>query len=162
MASVETLDGVRKITMPSSYRWADGLRRYAERKMRHAGYDEGSINGVSTAIYEALSNAIRWGNGEAREKPVEVLLDIDPRYVDVHVNDCGTQRVDFSTATTPINEMTPEQLLEVISDSYAAERHSRIGMNFMRIFMDVVEFTDIVDLFGEKVGTEVHMAYRRA
>lgn len=93
---------------------------------RRAGSGDDAEYWLSTALREAMANAVRHGNRQDPAKSVRVECRIDGTEVTIRVEDEGD---GFDTADIP-DPTDPDNLL----------RPSGRGIFYMRQFMDRVEF----------------------
>ena len=100
-----------------------------------AGFDEESLFALRLGIEEALSNAVRHGNGGDRSKAVCVRYEVTSDRVDIYVEDEG---MGFDPCAIP-DPTTPENL----------EKSTGRGVMLMRAYMNLVEYNE--------AGNTVHL-----
>jgi serine/threonine-protein kinase RsbW len=106
-----------------------------------AGFDEDDQYKIGLAVHEAVMNAFQYGNEQQRERKINVLFELYPEKLVIHVTDQGT---GFQLADVP----DPRDDENVLGDSGR-------GVLLMKAFMD--EFDVLVSAAG---GAEVVMAKR--
>ena len=106
------------------------------------GFDEDTTNWIELAIRESVINAIKHGNHESTEWPVDVRYTLDDSVLTILVRDYGR---GFDLAKVP-DPLDPENLLNP----------NGRGIFYMKSFMDEVEFSKHPD-----GGTIVRMTKRR-
>ena len=124
---------VRKI--PSCLRKAKEVEDAIVAAAALAGFDEESLFALRLGIEEALSNAVRHGNGGDRSKAVRVRYEVTSDRVDIYVEDEG---MGFDPCAVP-DPTTPENL----------EKNSGRGVMLMRAYMNLVEYNE--------TGNTVHL-----
>ena len=106
-----------------------------------AGFDEDDQYKIGLAVHEAVMNAFQYGNEQQRERKINVLFELFPDKLVIHVTDQGT---GFQLADVP----DPREDENVLG-------HSGRGVLLMKAFMD--EFDVQVSSAG---GAEVVMTKR--
>ncbi len=106
-----------------------------------AGFDEDDQYKIGLAVHEAVMNAFQYGNGQQREKKIDLVFELHHEKLVIHVTDQGT---GFQLSNVP----DPREDENVLGDSGR-------GVLLMKAFMD--EFDVMVSSAG---GAEVVMAKR--
>jgi serine/threonine-protein kinase RsbW len=107
------------------------------------GFDEDAAHYMTVAVRESVVNAIKHGNGLDENRRVGVDFVLQPRALEVRVQDEGR---GFDPASVP-DPVAEENLLRACGR----------GIFFMRSFMDEVSFA-----FPARGGTKVTMLKRIA
>jgi serine/threonine-protein kinase RsbW len=107
------------------------------------GFDQDATHYMSVAVRESVVNAMKHGNGMDEDRRVRVDLVLQPRALEVRVQDEG-RGFDPDSVPSPVAE---ENLLKAYGR----------GIFFMRSFMDEVSFA-----FPARGGTKVTMLKRVA
>jgi serine/threonine-protein kinase RsbW len=106
-----------------------------------AGFSEDDQYKIGLAVHEAVMNAFQYGNQQQRERKIEILFELFPEKLVIHVTDQGA---GFQLADVP----DPREDENVLGDSGR-------GCLLMKAFMD--EFDVLVSEAG---GAEIVMAKR--
>ena len=104
-----------------------------------AGYTEGVCFAIRLALEEALSNAIKHGNGSDRAKKIKVCAEVDRQRASVSIADEGE---GFDPAEVP--DPTADENID---------KPSGRGIMLMRAYMDAVVYN--------RSGNEVRISKRR-
>ena len=91
------------------------------------GFDEGEAGWIELAVHEAVANAIKHGNRNAADKPVDVRFLLEPDALTISIRDRG----DGFNPTVLLDPLEPENLLKPTGR----------GLFWMRTFMDEVEYS---------------------
>src|SRR3989338_9186402 len=156
MASFHSEDGYFRATIPSVMSLREPLVNRLEKDMLRHNYDPQAARGMSTALYEALNNAIEWGSIGGISKPVYVAWRLDDNGVRIDVIDTGKAPLDCSRSIDT-NILKPYQVVEVVSKR---SRNAGLGIAMMRACADAVEFTELYGSDG-KVGTRTRIIKKR-
>jgi len=119
---------LRKRIIPTDFVAARQLTQEVLRRLEDRGYEEESRFAVRLALEEALSNAIKHGNGSDPRKKIVVSTCIDNDGADITVADEGD---GFDPASVP--DPTADENLE---------KPCGRGIMLMRAYMDKVEYND--------------------
>lgn len=103
------------------------------------GYSEEDIFALRLSLEEALTNAIRHGNGQDPQKKVKIRYRAQPEEVEIYIADEGK---GFDPSLVP--DPTREDKLECPSGR---------GIMLMRAYMDLLEYN--------VRGNEVHLVKQR-
>ena len=114
-----------ELKIDSRYELVDEAASASRRASEQMGFDEETSGWVELAVREAVINAIKHGNKQARDKKVDINFVIGQENLTVYVRDRGAG-FDVSKAPDPLN---PRNLLNPDGR----------GIFFMRTFMDQVE-----------------------
>jgi serine/threonine-protein kinase RsbW len=115
------------LTIDSKYELVDEVAAASRRASTRMGFDEETSGWVELAVREAVINAIKHGNKQARDKQVEVRFVIGHENLTVYVRDRGA---GFDVSETP-DPLNPKNLLNPDGR----------GIFFMRTFMDQIEYS---------------------
>ena len=91
-----------------------------------AGFDEQSVFAIRLALDEALTNAVRHGNGSDPTKQVTVEFAAEPRQLTVTIEDQGPG-------------FAPDDLPDPTAEENLCRPHGR-GVMLMRAYMSDVQF----------------------
>lgn len=155
MHGIRAKDGYFRFEIRSYLTPRTPLRCELEDQMGRYGYKRSARIGVGTAFFEALTNAIRWGNNMDETKLVYGACRVERDGVVIDVVDQGTGPVDLSNSLP--DSMSQKEMLAAIS---RRRKNAGLGMRLMRNFMDV-EISDVSGVYG-KIGTRVHMTYPKS
>src|SRR5262245_42393340 len=114
-----------ELTIDSRYELVDEVASASRRASEQMGFDEETSGWVELAVREAVINAIKHGNKQARDKKVDINFVVGQENLTVYVRDRGAG-FDILNAPDPLN---PRNLLNPDGR----------GIFFMRTFMDQVE-----------------------
>lgn len=126
----------QKITIQSCFTSAKQVEDEVVRNAKACGYDAESIFALRLSIEEALTNAIRHGNGEDSSKEVCIRYLVTNDRIDVYIADEGE---GFDPSNIP--DPTLEENLQKASGR---------GIMLMRAYMSAVEYN--------KMGNEIHLS----
>jgi serine/threonine-protein kinase RsbW len=129
------LEAYCDVTIDSSFSRARELEDVIITAAREKQYDEDAIFALRLSLEEALTNAIRHGNGQDSGKQVRIRYRVEEDQIDIRIADEGT---GFDLASVP--DPTRERHLEIPSGR---------GILLMRAYMDEVRYN--------QTGNEVHL-----
>lgn len=115
-----------QLAIGSQYENIELVQVVVEDALRRLDLDEDTSHSIGLAVREAVANAIKHGNRQARGKRVEVDFGIEGDDIVIHVSDEGE---GFEPALVP-DPTDPENLL----------RANGRGLLFMRSFMDAIDY----------------------
>jgi serine/threonine-protein kinase RsbW len=95
--------------------------------LMRAGCDEEGCHWIDLAVREAVANAIKHGNRQDPDKPVEVDVDLSGGELVVRVEDCG-EGFELADVADPL---APDQLLAP----------NGRGLFYMQSFMDAIDYS---------------------
>lgn len=150
-------EGAFDAIIPSSFYWGDALARYGAKLAARQGYSDDAAESIRMSLHEAIFNAIRWGNEERYEIPIEVSFRFEPDQVEIYVMDSGTKEIDHTRGTKSFDSMTPEEIVASISGK---KGRGGFGVELIRQQMSGVSFIDIRDENEQKTGTVLRMIYK--
>lgn len=130
-----------ELTIGSKFDFIEIVSSVAKGVTELSGFDEDTSNWIELAIRESVINAIKHGNREAADQPVDITYSLDPTALTIIVRDRGR---GFDLAKVP-DPLDPENLLNP----------NGRGIFYMKSFMDEVEFSKHPD-----GGTIVRMTKR--
>ena len=91
------------------------------------GLDEDSRHWVGIAVREAVANAIKHGNQQDPDKPVEVELAIEGQDAIIRIEDCG-------------EGFDPDEVGDPLSEENLLKPNGR-GIFYMKSFMDEITYS---------------------
>lgn len=131
-----------ELTIGSKFDFIEIVSSVTKGATELSGFDEDTSNWIELAVRESVINAIKHGNREADDLPVDVTYSLDPTALTILVRDRGR---GFDLAKVP-DPLDPENLLNP----------NGRGIFYMKSFMDEVEFSKHPD-----GGTIVRMTKRQ-
>ena len=114
------------LVIPSEFAAANSVEQQVLDEMGHRAYSEAAIFAVKLALEEALSNAIKHGNGRDRSKSIIFTFDVGGKCVKASIEDEGD---GFVPADIP-DPRSPENI----------EKCSGRGIMLMEAYMDEVVY----------------------
>lgn len=129
---------VRRVTIASSFGQAKKVEDDIVASAQQHGYGEDALFALRLSLEEALTNAIRHGNGCDPGKKVTVRYAVTRWQVDVYVGDEGSG-------------FDPEQVPDPTAEENIEHPNGR-GIMLMRAYMSQVEYN--------RKGNEVHLVKR--
>ena len=91
-----------------------------------AGFEEQALFAIRLALDEALTNAVRHGNGSDPNKQVTVEFTVEPRQLTIHIEDQGPGFV-------------PDEVPDPTAEENLCRPHGR-GVMLMRAYMSDVQY----------------------
>jgi len=128
-----------KIEIVSVFPQAKQVEDLIVEQAEKLGYSEEDIFALRLSLEEALTNAIRHGNGQDPQKKVKIRYRAQPEEVEIYIADEGK---GFDPSLVP--DPTREDKLECPSGR---------GIMLMRAYMDLLEYN--------VRGNEVHLVKQR-
>lgn len=128
-----------KIEIVSVFPQAKQVEDLIVEQAEKLGYSEEDIFALRLSLEEALTNAIRHGNGQDPQKKVKIRYRAQPEEVEIYIADEGK---GFDPSLVP--DPTREDKLECPSGR---------GIMLMRAYMDLLEYN--------ARGNEVHLVKQR-
>jgi len=128
-----------KIEIVSVFPQAKQVEDLIVEQAEKLGYSEEDIFALRLSLEEALTNAIRHGNGQDPQKKVKIRYRARPEEVEIYIADEGK---GFDPSLVP--DPTREDKLECPSGR---------GIMLMRAYMDLLEYN--------ARGNEVHLVKQR-
>ena len=116
------------LTIPSQLEKLDDVQNFTEGLKDWANLDEDTLAGVSLAVSEAATNAIKHGNKEDEQKKVTIQATLTGNELRIHVEDEGE---GFDPAGLP-DPLAEENLL----------KPSGRGVYLMKQYCDAVKYSD--------------------
>lgn len=116
-----------RISIGSRFEHIDLIQVVVDEALGRLGLDEDGRHWVGIAVREAVANAIKHGNRQDPEQPVDVELAVDAGLAVIQVTDRG-DGFDPSQVEDPL---APENLL----------KPNGRGIFYMKSFMDDVQYT---------------------
>lgn len=133
------MEEYQKLEIASDYGLAKAAEDHLVGEAEACGHDEEVVFGLRLSLEEALSNAIRHGNKQDRDKKVRIHYRINPERIDIYVEDEGE---GFNPQVVP--DPTAEDNLE---------NPCGRGIMLMRAYMNHVEYN--------AAGNKVHLVKLR-
>lgn len=96
------------VTIGSTFEEIDLVDGVSEAVLRHAGFDDETVNRMSLAVREAVANGVQHGNQLIPEKEVSITLQLEPHEIVVQIQDQGE---GFDPASVP-DPLAAENLLK--------------------------------------------------
>ena len=127
-----------RLSIGSRYENIELVQAVLEETLGSLPLDEDTCYWMGIALREALTNAIKHGNGLDPAKKVDVCLTVDENGIDITVEDEG-RGFDPDAVADPL---APDNLL----------RTEGRGIFYMRRFMDKIDYD-----FGADGGTKVRL-----
>lgn len=118
-----------ELEIPSDFLQAKQVEDRIIEKATRCGFSEEHTFAMRLGLEEALSNAIRHGNGGDPLKKIRIRYDVTPEKIDVTIADEGS---GFNPGCVP--DPTVRENLEIPSGR---------GIMLMRAYMNCVEFNDL-------------------
>ncbi len=115
------------LTIASDFHFVELAEIVTKHVAELVGFDEDAAGWISMAVREAVINAIKHGNKQDRNKPVEIEFSFNADTITIQVMDRGE---GFDLADVP-DPLDPENLL----------KPSGRGIFYIRSFMDEVHFS---------------------
>jgi len=129
------LEAYCDVTIESSFSRARELEEVIVTAAREKQYDEDAVFALRLSLEEALTNAIRHGNGQNNGKKVRVRYRVEEDQIDIRIADEGA---GFELSSVP--DPTQVRHLQIPSGR---------GILLMRAYMDEVQYN--------QNGNEVHL-----
>src|SRR5262245_16226882 len=145
-SDAEQSERVIELRLPSRPGCEKGARDAASALARRTGFDVERVEGLRTAVSEAVTNAIEHGNAHDAAMRVMVMLTVRPDGLVISVADQGRKQLDHDQTA-----MTPR-----IEDSFNKEDKGGWGIWLIRELMDEVEFTTAPS-GGNQVRMVIHL-----
>ncbi len=134
----EPVERTIRLSIGSRYENIELVQAVLDETLASLPLDEDAGYWMGIALREALTNAMKHGNGLDPEKKVEVCLAVDESGIDITVEDRGSG-FDPSAVADPL---APDNLLKTEGR----------GIFYMRKFMDKIDYD-----FGAGGGTKVRL-----
>lgn len=91
-----------EIAIPNELGYEKIARAVVENAARRMGFSAEKIEDLKTAVAEACTNAIEYGNAPGIQTQVWVLLSTDPRSISVQIEDTGHTPIPIPLPDTPL------------------------------------------------------------
>ena len=115
-----------KLVFPSRLDQVPAVQQAIIDAAQQAGFDEQAVFAIRLALDEALTNAVRHGNGSDPSKQVAVEFSVDAAQLTVVIEDQGPG-------------FAPDQLPDPTAEENLCRPHGR-GVMLMRAYMTDVQF----------------------
>ncbi len=129
------------ITLETALESVSLAEEMSQRVASAAGFGDEECHRIGMSVREGVINAFHYGNGERRDKKIQIAFELTPEKMVIHVLDEGR---GFNLADVP-DPLAEENLLKT----------SGRGIFLMRAFMD-----EFAVARGPQGGAEVIMAKR--
>lgn len=120
-------DALVDVTLPNDLRSVRGPEADIMRELERCGYDGDTIFAIKLAFEEAVTNAVKHGNGNDRSKQVHLRYHVSPGRVVLMVRDEGSG-------------FRPDRVPDPTSDENL-ERPSGRGLMLMQSYMTKVRYS---------------------
>jgi len=117
-----------RISIGSRYEHIDLIQIVVDDALARLGLDEDSRHWVGIAVREGVANAIKHGNRQDPEKPVEVELAIEGEDAVIRIEDCG-------------EGFDPDQVRNPLEEENLLKPNGR-GIFYMKSFMDEITYSE--------------------
>jgi len=131
-----------ELTLPSRIETVAAAAAAVADFVNRSGVSEDDAFGIDMAVREAVTNAVVHGNGQDKDKVVDITLKSSPEAVEISVHDQGPG-------------FNPNEVPDCTAEENILKTSGR-GIFFMRNFMD-----EVVWLLPPEGGTTVRMLKRR-
>ncbi len=121
-------DSSQSLTIASDLTAARQIEQHLITRLRDRSCPQETLFAIRLALEEALSNAIKHGNGLDPKKTVTVTFSVDPDLVRIVITDQGT---GFDPSSVP----------DPTTDDHLEEPNGR-GIMLMQAYMDQVSYND--------------------
>ncbi len=116
------------LSIPSSTRYLEKVRRFVERYTFEAGFNEESVEKFKVAVDEACTNVIKHAYSGDESRVLDISVTLDKNTCTISIRDDGNTFVESEYREPNIFEL-------------AKERHAGgFGVHIMRRLMDKVEY----------------------
>ncbi len=146
------------LTVNSDMTLIEDIEGCLEFDLGSKGYPDDESYIVRVAAREALINAVKWGGTEPGQT-IDIEYEIDERNVNITITDQGNKTFNYREFLDNYSARSGDRA-DYISESILSGHSHRIGLFLMGTIMDTLDVTDIMN-DGRKVGTRVHMVYRK-
>lgn len=119
---------IHTLTIPSSTRFLDDVRRFVEQHAQEAAFSEEDVARFKLAVDEACTNVIEHAYGEEEHHEIDVAVIIDSDRLTISIRDEGRafDRTRYS----------PPDIFEYVK----RRRGGGLGVHLMHQLMDQVEY----------------------
>lgn len=119
---------IHKLTIPSSTRFLDDVRRFVERHAQAAEFSEDDVARFKLAVDEACTNVIEHAYADEENHEIDVAIIIDSDRLTIRIRDRGRAFNEDS--------YSPPDIFEYVR----RRRGGGLGVHLMHQLMDQVEY----------------------